>query len=133
MKITTRMLADDLYEGTNENGNRVLVDMRKKDERVGQSPTELVLSALAGCGAVDIVSMLKKRKKKVVEFTIELEGSRREKAPRYFTRIHCHYRVISPNVTHDELHKVTKLALEKYCSVASSLKAEIMFSVEVVR
>jgi putative redox protein len=132
MKNITRMLSDEVYEGTNENGNKVLIDMRKVEERKGQSPTELLLSALAGCAGVDIAIMLKKRKKTIKEFVIETEGIRKAEAPRYFTDIHCKYIITSPDVNEDELYKVSQLALEKYCSVASSLKSKITFSVQVI-
>jgi putative redox protein len=133
MKIITRMIADEVYDSVNENGNHVQIDMRKLEERNGQSPTELLLSALAGCGAVDVVLMLKKRKKEINDFIIETNGTRREETPKYFTHIHCKYIITSPDVTEDELQKVAALALEKYCSVASSLKSEITFAVEVIR
>src|SRR6185295_20109214 len=99
MKTVTRMIADEVYEAVNENGNKVMVDMRKVEERKSQSPTELLLSALAGCGAVDIVLMLKKRRKTVNGLVIETTGTRREEAPRYFTAIHCHYLLTSPDAT----------------------------------
>ena len=82
MKIITRMLADDLYEATNPGGNKVMIDMRKAGDKIDLSPTELLLSALAGCGAVDIVIMLKKRKKTILEFVIETDGIRNEEPPR---------------------------------------------------
>ncbi|NJM26644.1 MAG: OsmC family protein [Bacteroidia bacterium] len=127
------MIEDEVYEATNQNGNSVNIDMRKAELKKGQSPTELLLSSLAGCGAVDIVIMLKKRRKTIQSFTIETEGNRRDDPPRYFTDIHCNYIVVSPDVTEEELYKTAKLALEKYCSVASSLKSNITFSVSVVR
>jgi putative redox protein len=133
MKVITRMISDEVYEASNENGNKVSIDMRKLDERKGQSPTELLLSSLAGCGAVDIVLMLKKRKKTIEKFIIETDGTRREETPRYFTDIHCRYIVTSVDVTEEELKKVSALALEKYCSVASSLNSKITFSVQVIR
>ena len=133
MKIVTRMLLDEVYESTNENGNKVTIDMRKGKEKTSLSPTELVLSALAGCAAVDIVSMLKKRKKQLDSFIIETDGTRQAETPRYFTHIHCKYIVTSPDVNEEELTKTSALALEKYCSVASSLKSKITFSVEVTR
>ncbi len=133
MKIITRRLMDEVFESTNENGNKVTIDMRKNDEKANLSPTELVLSALAGCGAVDIVSMLKKRKKSLDSFTIETDGTRRQDPPRYLTNIHCKYIVTSRDVNEEELTKIAALTIEKYCSVASSLKAEITFSVEVIR
>ncbi|MBS1978045.1 MAG: OsmC family protein [Bacteroidetes bacterium] len=127
------MLGDEVYEATNENGNTVKIDMRKKEEKKALSPMELVLSAVAGCGAVDIVSMLKKRKKTVTKFVIDAEAGRMETPPRYFTSIHCKYIITSPDVTEEELTKVAALTLEKYCSVVSSLKAEVTFDVEVIR
>jgi putative redox protein len=132
MKNITRMLSDEVYEGTNENGNKVLIDMRKVEERKGQSPTELLLSALAGCAGVDIVVMLKKRKKTIKEFIIETDGNRKTEAPKFFTDIHCKYIITSPDVNEDELQKAAQLTLEKYCSVATSLKAKITFSVQVI-
>lgn len=126
------MLSDEVYESVNDNGNKVTIDMRKREDKAHLSPTELVLSALAGCGAVDIVLMLKKRRKTIQKFIIETDGTRRDEAPRYFTKIHCTYRITSPDVTKEELHKTAALALEKYCSVASSLKSEITFTAEVI-
>ena len=112
MKIVTRRLLDEVYESTNENGNKVTIDMRKKEEKANLSPTELVLSALAGCAAVDIVSMLKKRKKSLDSFTIETDGTRREGPPRYLTHIHCKYVVTSRDVNEEELTKTAALTLE---------------------
>ena len=133
MKIVTQMLADEVYESVNDDGNKVTIDMRKREDRVALSPVESILAALGSCGAVDIVVMLRKRQKSIQKFIIETEGTRRETAPRYFTRIHCHYVVTSKDVTDEELKKSASLALEKYCSVAQSLKAEITFSVHVIR
>jgi putative redox protein len=133
MKIITRKLSDEVYEAENENGKKVRVDTRAPDKREDQSPTELLLSALAGCGAVDIVVMLKKRRKRITNFIIETTGTRNEEPPRYFTKIHCHYIITSPDATEEESIKVARLALDKYCSVAASLKSEITFSVQINR
>jgi putative redox protein len=133
MKTITRMITDEVYEAVNENGNKVTIDTRKIEERQNQSPTELLLSAVAACGAVDIVLMLKKRKKQVKDLVIETAGTRRDETPRYFTEIHCHYRLTSPDATEEEVQKVVALALDKYCSVAASLKSKITFSIEIKR
>lgn len=133
MKNTTIMLDDELFESANEFQQKVRLDMRPAETKQGQSPAELLLSALAGCAGVDIVAMLKKRRKSILRFEILTEGTRQEKHPRYFTRIHSHYRITSPDVEKEELHKVAGLSLEKYCSVGSSLKSDLTYSVEVVR
>jgi len=133
MKIIAHMVEDELYEAFNAHGNKVSIDMRKKPLKQGQSPVELLQSSLAACAAVDIVAMLKKRKKTVIGFTIEIESKRMEHAPRWLTDIHCKYILTSPDATALELEKAARLALEKYCSVASSLKSNITFSVEIIR
>lgn len=125
------MLADEVYEATNEHGQKMTIDMRKQGERQYQNPVETLLSSLAACGAVDIVLILRKRKKTFTDFQVETIGTRREETPKAFTKIHCHYLITSSDVSTDELYKAAQLSLEKYCTVAASLKAEITFSVEV--
>jgi putative redox protein len=131
MNIITEMLVDELYRASTTDGRSVTIDMRA--EKKHQNPVELLLSSLSACGAVDIVEMLKKRRKSIQKFTIETSGVRRETPPRSFTKIHCKYIITSPDVNEDELNKCAKLSLEKYCSVADSLKSQIEFSVEVIR
>ena len=133
MKIITRMIEDELYEASNKFGNKVMIDMREQGVKQGQSPVEILLSSLAACGAVDIVVMLKKRKKNIVDFQIETEATRNAETPRWVTSVHLKYIITSPDVTEEELLKVATLSLEKYCSVASSLKSEITHSVQVIR
>lgn len=133
MKSVTRMIEDEVYVSTNELGHEVQIDMRNATVKKNQSPVELLLSAVGACGAVDITLMLKKRKKTILEFITETEGSRKEDHPKSFTKINCHYKIKSPDVSEDELYKVAKLSLEKYCSVADSLKTKVTFSVEVIR
>lgn len=133
MKIVTKMLEDELYEASNSFGNTVNIDMRKPGDKSGQSPVELLLSSLSACGAVDIVAILKKRKKTILAFSIETEAQRRESPPRSITHVHCKYLITSPDVTEEELSKVAKLSIEKYCSVAASLKSAMTYSVVVSR
>lgn len=133
MKSITRMIEDEVYVSTNELGHEVTIDMRKAELKKNQSPVELLLSALGACGAVDITIMLKKRKKTIIEFITQTEGDRRDEHPKSFTKLHCHYKITSPDVTEEELEKIAKLSLDKYCSVADSLKTVVTLSVEVVR
>jgi putative redox protein len=127
------MLEEEVYEASNMNGNSVTMDMREAAVKTNQSPPELLLSALSGCGAIDIVIMLKKRRKKILEFFTETTGVRRDDSPRKFTDIHCKFIVVSPDVTEEELLKSAHLSIEKYCTVAASLNSHIHITVEVRR
>lgn len=132
MKISTKYISDHEYESTNELGNKVFVDM-KDENKTGQSPMELLLSALCGCVAVEVSQMIKKRRKQLNDLTIETTGQRKDEHPKGFTHIHMKFILDSPDAKKEELDKVTKLALDKYCSVAESLKANIEFETEIKR
>nr|MBI1231746.1 OsmC family peroxiredoxin [Cytophagales bacterium] len=129
--IVLKMKSDHEYESVNATGNKVGIDMYTGEEKNHQSPMELLLSALAGCSAIDAVLMMKKKRKEVADFQIEAVGERHEGIPAYYTAIHLTFKLASKDATPEEFNKVVTLAVEKYCSVASSLKPEITFSTEV--
>lgn len=127
------MKSDHEYESVNATGNAVGIDMYTDDKKNHQSPMELLLSALAGCSAIDTVLMMKKKRRSVAEFRIEAEGERHDGIPAFYTSIHMKFTLVSPDATPEEFEKVVKLAVEKYCSVASSLKPQINFSTVLLR
>lgn len=131
MKITTRYIEDELFEGTNVNGNTARQDMRPPDKKIGLGPIETLLSSLASCMAVEIVAIIKKKRKEFIDLIIEVEGTRRETNPKSLTHIHMNIILISPDTDPNTLDKTVKLVLESYCSVSKSLTAQIDYSVEV--
>lgn len=135
MKVTLKYLADKEYEATNEEGNSLKIDMYSPEEKKHMSPTQLLLSGLVACGAVDIVSMVKKKRKTFIDLRSEVDGIRNEDHPRKFNKIHIKYTLVSPDMSVEDFEKVVNLAVSKYCSVASTINesTEITHSVEVVK
>jgi putative redox protein len=133
MKIELTYRGDEEYTATNETGQQVDIDMLPAGQKQHQSPTQLLLSALTACAAVDIVSMIKKRRKTFIDLKGTAEGTRRDEHPRGFTKIHLHYTIYSPDLTEEEAERIVDLATTKYCSVAASVSAEQTHSIEIVR
>ncbi|MCF6352563.1 MAG: OsmC family protein [Cyclobacteriaceae bacterium] len=133
MKIITRYLEDELYIAENENGNTIHIDMRNAEDKKSLAPVEMMLASIAGCAAIDIVSMLKKKRKTFVDLTIETTGVRRDEHPRGLTHITSKYILVSPDTNLETFEKVAKLATDKYCSAAASVKAKIEVVCEVVQ
>lgn len=131
MKITTRYKEDELFVAENENGHSINIDMRHVDAKNSLGPVEMMLAAIAGCAAVDIVSMLKKKRKMLVDLIIETTGERKETHPRGLIQIHSHYTLVSPDTNVETFTKVAKMATDKYCSAADSVKAEIQVTCAV--
>ena len=124
--INTSYVSDNEYTSTTTEGQQVKIDM-KDEGKTDMSPMQLVLSALTGCVAVEVVSIIKKRRKTVADLKIKADGKRRDTAPKYYTDIHMTFTLVSPDANKEELDKAIKLSVEKYCSVGSSLKANITF------
>jgi len=132
MHVRTRMIDDERYVSTTEKGISLTIDMRTNDVRTHQNPTELLLSAVTACSAVDVVSILRKRKKEISSFEIVTTGKRKSEHPRAFTDIHCEYILHSSNITEEEVLKAAQLAIGKYCSVAASLRSRITWSAKIL-
>ena len=123
--ITTTFVEDNKFESVNEHGNINRIDMLPAGSKDHMSPTELLLSSLSACASVDLVEMLKKRRKTVNGLTIEADGVRNEEHPRYFKEITMRFILNSPDANQEEFEKMGHLAATKYCSVAASLSATI--------
>ena len=121
MKVTLSYRGDEEYTATNETGNSIDIDMKQPEDKRAMSPTQLLLAGTVACAAVDIVSMIKKRRKTLVDIKGSAEGDRRDEHPRKFVKIHIHYEITSPDLTDEEAKKIIALAVDKYCSVAASL------------
>lgn len=109
------------------------------DEKIGGTnkgcrPTEMLLTSLAGCSAMDVVHILKKRKANYSDFNINIEAERREEIPKIFEKIILTCSLKSSEVTTEQLLKWFKVSVEKYCTVAAMLdkSIEIIAKAEVV-
>ena len=125
MKTTTTFIDDYEFKAVNETGNEVDIDMYKPDAKKHMSPTELLLSALSACASVDLVQMLKKRRKTVTALDVVADGTRRDDNPRGFTDIVLTFELTSPDASQEEFEKMAHLAATKYCSVAASISSNI--------
>ena len=133
MKVELSYRGDKEYTVVNESGNTLNIDMLDPGEKQDMSPTQLLLSGLVACAAVDMVSMVKKRRKTFVDIKGSAEGERRKEHPKGFSKIHLHYNIFSPDLTEAEAERIVDLATTKYCSVASSISSEQTHSFEITR
>lgn len=91
----------------------------------GSRPKELLLFAVAGCTASDVVSILKKKRVPVQEFEMRVSGTERDEHPRIFTDIHLEYIVRGENINPEDVERAIDLSATKYCSVSAMLKPTV--------
>lgn len=100
---------------------------------LGVRPMEMVLMALASCSSLDLVSILKKQKQDLQDFSVSVEGQRREQIPTTFTKIHMSF-ILKGTIDPDKANRAAELAIKKYCSVHDMLVAggvEITYSLRI--
>jgi putative redox protein len=84
---------------------------------------QMLLMGLGGCSGIDIVSILKKQRQTVEGFRMLIDGEREKgKEPSLWTNIHIIFE-LKGAVDPDKAYKACALSIDKYCSVAATLKA----------
>jgi len=115
-----------------ESGAQVPVDDTSTPEAA--SPVQMVLAALGGCSAIDVLQILRKKRQVVLGYEVVVEGERRAEHPRIFTRIDMLHRVRGRNLNPTAIADAIRLSDTKYCSVHAMLegKAHITSRFEVI-
>lgn len=127
-RTVVHQLVDKRFVGIEPDGLRVMID-GEAEARTGMRPMQLVLNAVGACAAIDIVEMIRKRKLELRSYRIELEGERAEGTPSYYTRIKARHIFDAPGLERNIAERFVDLGMNKYCSVASSLKAQMEYEV----
>src|SRR6202140_3178384 len=115
------------FEGVASSGHTVILD---GDKAAGNSPMELVLIALCGCTAYDVVSILQKKREPLTAVEVSAQGEKASEPPRVYTEIKLLYRV-SGKVTRKAVEDAVRLSEEKYCSVAAMLNKTARITYEI--
>jgi putative redox protein len=100
-------------------------------EKTANSPMELVLIALCGCTASDVVGILRKIREKFTALEVRAAGERADGYPAVYTAIHLTY-VVRGTVSEKAMQDAVRLSKEKYCSVSAMLEktAKITYTIE---
>jgi putative redox protein len=100
----------------------------------GLRPMELMLASLGGCTAMDVLSILRKKRQDVTAYMIEVSGVQTDQPPRVFTEISIRH-IVEGNVSEDALKHAIELSETKYCPAYAMLSkaASISTTFEVHR
>jgi putative redox protein len=104
------------FSGTLESGYSV--EMKSKSDEAGGSPMSLFLSAVAGCTAMDVLSIVQKKRQQVERMEIEIIGERADTAPMVFTEVDIKYIVYGKEIDPVAVERAIELSQTKYCSAS---------------
>ncbi len=90
-------------------------------ENSGFRPMELLLVGLGGCTAMDVISILEKKRQKVTRFEVNVDGVRANEHPRVYTEITLEYVLAGESLDPAAVERAVELSESKYCSANAML------------
>ncbi|MDD3738493.1 MAG: OsmC family protein [Lentimicrobiaceae bacterium] len=116
------------------NNHEIMMDaaVASGGEDSGVLPKPLMVTALAGCTGMDVVSILNKMKVQFDEFDVVIEAEMTEEHPKHYTAMHIIYKLKGNNIDKEKVEKAVNLSLEKYCGVNHVYKQVMNITHEIV-
>jgi putative redox protein len=115
------------FDGTSDTGFTVPLGASPdvSGDNDGFRPIELMLVSLAGCTAMDVVSILAKMRQDVTGFEVKVHGDRATEHPKVFTRITVEYIITGRNLDREAAEKAISLSATRYCSAQAMLSKAV--------
>ena len=130
--VTTVWKENMLFESDNPSGEIILMDAPDEGiEKKGLRPKAMMLSSLAGCSGLDVVSLLKKMRAEVDDFKMIVQGDLTNEHPKYYHKVHVEYHFYGSNLQLDKINKAVTLSVDRYCGVMEMFRQFAEVTTEV--
>tara|TARA_R110002072_G_scaffold174802_19_gene330606 strand:- start:20274 stop:20696 length:423 start_codon:yes stop_codon:yes gene_type:complete len=131
--VTTTWKQNLQFESDNPSGHSVLIDtsIENGGQNSGLAPKAMMLSSLAGCSGLDVVSILAKMKVQVADFKIITTGELTEEHPKYYQSVHVVYQFFGKELPEEKLKKAVDLSVEKYCGVMEMFRKFAKINIKI--
>ena len=120
----SRVFGDFGFDVKDENGHVVKIDSSTESggQNYGVRPIQMLLMGLAGCSAIDVITILKKQRQEVKDYKMIVNGDRQVgKEPSLWENIAIEFHLYG-DIDKEKAIKAADLSIDKYCSVAATLK-----------
>jgi putative redox protein len=116
------------------NGFEIPIDA---DEAVGGQnkgprPKGLMLTSLAGCTAMDVISILRKMRIEPQAFSVDVESELTDEHPKVFKKVHITYRLKGEGIDRAKVEKAVSLSQERYCGVSAMMRQAVPIEYEII-
>ena len=122
------------FVGTDSSKHSVVMSSQDAENGTGMSPSQLLLVALGGCTAYDVVNILEKKRQRLTGLEITVTGEQEPDPPWTYRKIHIHYALQGKGLQERAVRKAIEISEQKYCSVAATLRgaAEITYDYAII-
>ncbi len=112
------------FTGTSDSGFSVPLGTYPEvgGDNDGFRPMELMALSLAGCTAMDVISILSKKRQEVKDFQVKVSTERADQHPKVFTRAEIEYHVAGIEIDENAVTRSIELSADTYCPAQGMLK-----------
>lgn len=110
------------FVGTDSSKHSVVMSAQDEANATGMKPSDLLLVALAGCTAVDVVGILQKKRQDLLGLEINIQGEQDEDPPWAFRKIEIEFVVKGRGIKEKAVADAVRISEERYCSVSATVK-----------
>lgn len=131
-KVKVNYLENMAFEAE-VNGHKIMLDAAEPVGGMnrGPRPKPLMLTALAGCTGMDVVSILKKMRVEFDDFNVVVEGDLTDDHPKQFFKMNVIYEFKGKDLPLEKLKKAVNLSEEIYCGVSATYKKAFEVTSEI--
>jgi putative redox protein len=97
----------------------------------GFQPMELLAIGLAGCTAMDVISILTKKRQDVTTFEVQVRAARADDHPKVFTHLEVEYIISGNELSQEAVSRAVELSSEKYCPAQSMFKQIVPMDIKI--
>jgi len=124
--VSVEWKGKSVFQATPPSGVAFTMDLPVQygGQGLGPSPLEAFLGAVAACSAIDVISILEKKKQTVTAYRLEIDGERGPEGvyPRPFQSLVVRHILRGENLDPAAVARAVELSDTKYCSVAATLR-----------
>lgn len=126
-QASVTMVAEMQFKAETESGHSFFIDANPDvgGRNTGPRPMEVMAASLAGCTAMDVISILRKMQQPVTGLKVTVTGDRAADHPKKFVSVHVEYTVFGSQVAADRVKRAIELSETRYCSAMASLDPAI--------
>ena len=138
MQVILKLKQNQSLTATESNGLETLFDASKDHGGDGSasSPMVVLLEAMAACSFMDVLAILKKKRKQIDDLQIVVDGTRAETHPRVYESVHLHFILTSPDAEMPDLERAMELSQTKYCGASAMFqrsRCKVTWGGEIVK
>ncbi len=122
------------FTATADTGGQIDLSSKMDEGIDGFRPMELLAMGLGGCTAMDVISILQKKRQDVVDFQVNVHTEKAEEYPQVWTTTQIEYVITGRNIDPSAVERAMELSRTKYCPAQNMLNKaiEIELSYKIV-